>query len=122
MFELIGIEYEAVRISLGSLSVQAVSNRILQTPSSTQGTGTLNSLELGERQSVALFENPENREDEVFVREVVDASTRLLSSIMTLGTKKLLSFCPIRIFTRIVFASTILLKVWYHNAMSPYRD
>jgi hypothetical protein len=96
-YQMLLVDYQYVRMYINSLAVQALVER-----ASTRG-GQYVAFE------VDRFKM-ENRQDQKFIQEVIDASRSILSTTTTLAENGGLRYSPVRLFLRITSASIFLLK------------
>ena len=54
-----------------------------------------------------------------FIQEVVDGSRKIIKKVLELSDGGILKFCPARIFSRIISASILLLKVGAISLSNP---
>jgi hypothetical protein len=101
LLDLLFIEFQAVRIHINSLAVQAVIDR-----SFSHG----NRFTVpAERIMSVVFER--SSVDYEFIQMVVDGSRKLLRTVLSISKDGILVYCPVRVFSRTVSASILLLKV-----------
>jgi hypothetical protein len=100
------IEYQFTRTYINSLAVQAVVDRALKIHNPHSGPK--------EFRMTFVFEN--HSVDFPFIQDVVDGSRQILKAVLALNEEGVLKFCPVRIFSRIISASILLLKV-SHSTM-----
>ncbi|KAK0104577.1 hypothetical protein ONS95_004863 [Cadophora gregata] len=96
LLDMLFIEYQFTRTYINALSVQAVVDRAFKSPNQEGYLMT----SVFERHSV----------DWGFIQEVVDGSRKILEKVISLNDEGLLRFCPVRILSRIISASILLLK------------
>ncbi|KAH9204879.1 hypothetical protein DL95DRAFT_398191 [Leptodontidium sp. 2 PMI_412] len=96
LLDMLFIEFQFTRTCINSLSVQAVVDRAFKIPTQEQFLMT----SVFERHSV----------DWGFIQEVVDGSRKILKKVIELDGDGLLRFCPVRILSRTISASILLLK------------
>ena len=96
LLDMLFIEYQFTRTYINALAVQAVVERAFKTPNQEGYLMTY----VFERHSV----------DWEFIQEVVDGSRKILEKVISLNDEALLRFCPVRILSRIISASILLLK------------
>ncbi|PVH87269.1 hypothetical protein DL98DRAFT_649544 [Cadophora sp. DSE1049] len=96
LLDMLFIEYQFTRTYINALAVQAVVERAFKTPNQEGYLMT----SVFERHSV----------DWEFIQEVVDGSRKILEKVISLNEEGLLRFCPVRILSRIISASILLLK------------
>ncbi|UKZ81781.1 hypothetical protein TrVFT333_009554 [Trichoderma virens FT-333] len=92
-WQLILVDYHFVRVYINSLALQAVAGRMWK------DDGRMRNLQLKDSQ------------DSDFVREVIDASTRVLEMVIELSRDGNLKYLPARIFIRVASASMYLINV-----------
>lgn len=96
LLDMLFIEYQFTRTYINALAVQAVVERAFKSPNQEGYLMT----SVFERHSV----------DWEFIQEVVDGSRKILEKVISLNEEGLLRFCPVRILSRIISASILLLK------------
>lgn len=92
--DILFIDYQCLRIYLGSLGIQA----LVEGMSKDTNQDTQAAAQVGGRSSNAL------------VSEVTEASSAILSKSIALARAKILRFCPARTLSRITSACIFLLK------------
>lgn len=104
--DILSIEYYYLRTRLGSLCVNTISKRLLP---------RINSLSaLSEYLAVAnSIYDSHTFESRSSLHETLQASRSLLSLIVHLADRKRLHYAPLRVFTRAIFAATMIVKVIY---------
>ncbi|UKZ56040.1 hypothetical protein TrVGV298_009865 [Trichoderma virens] len=90
--QLILVDYHFVRVYINSLALQAVAGRMWK------DDGRMRNLQLKDSQ------------DSDFVREVIDASSRVLEMVIELSRDGNLKYLPARIFIRVASASMYLIN------------
>ncbi|KAL7916891.1 hypothetical protein GGI35DRAFT_434229 [Trichoderma velutinum] len=91
-WQLILVDYHFVRVYINSLALQAVSDRMCK------DDGQMSSSQIKDSQ------------DSDFVREVIDASSRVLQMVIELSRDGNLKYLPVRIFIRVASASMYLIN------------
>ncbi|EHK50923.1 hypothetical protein TRIATDRAFT_181939, partial [Trichoderma atroviride IMI 206040] len=91
-WQLILVDYHFVRVYINSLALQAVAGRMWK------DDGRMSSSQAKDRQ------------DSDFVREVIDASSRVLEIVIELSRDGNLKYLPVRIFIRVASASMYLIN------------
>ena len=94
-----------MRTYINSLAVQAVVDRVITMANPQSGTSNFQMTWVFERHSV----------DFEFIQEVVDGSRNILKTVLAFNDDGILKFCPVRIFSRVISASILLLKVTTTN-------
>lgn len=94
-WQLILVDYHFVRVYINSLALQAVAGRMWK------DDGRISSSQVKDNQ------------DSDFVREVIDASSRVLEMVIELSRDGNLKYLPVRIFIRVASASMYLINVCY---------
>lgn len=89
------MDYHFVRVYINSLALQAVAGRLCKDD--------------------GRIKNPQfkDSQDSDFVREVIDASSRVLEMVIGLSRDGNLKYLPARIFIRVASASMYLINVRY---------
>ncbi|PMD36046.1 hypothetical protein L207DRAFT_556549 [Hyaloscypha variabilis F] len=100
LLNMLFIEYQFTRTYINSLAVQAVVDRALKIHNPHSGPK--------EFRMTFVFEN--HSVDFPFIQDVVDGSRQILKAVLALNEEGVLKFCPVRIFSRIISASILLLK------------
>ncbi|KAH7165435.1 hypothetical protein EDB81DRAFT_779231 [Dactylonectria macrodidyma] len=108
MCEILDIEYQAVRIQLASISVQKLS-KLLSERADLRFDGSNIGDYLSKVQEF-LVSSPGNRDDYHFIKVAVDGSRSLLATVISLADNGNLTTVPFRVYGRVLFAVTILLK------------
>ena len=101
LLDVLFVEFQFTRTYINSLAVQAVVERVLKLAGPQAGPTPFCMNFVFESHSV----------DFPFIQEVVDGSRQILRAVIALNEEGVLKFCPIRIFSRIITASILLLKV-----------
>lgn len=95
------IEFQFARTYINSLAVQAVVERALKIANPSSGPTEFRMTFVFESHSV----------DFPFIQDVVSGSREILKAVLALNEEGVLKYCPVRIFSRIISASILLLKV-----------
>ncbi|KAF4629377.1 hypothetical protein G7Y89_g8772 [Cudoniella acicularis] len=100
LLDIMFIEFQFTRTYINSLAVQAVVDRALKSGAPATGPTEFVMTCVFERHSI----------DWGFIQEVVDGSRKILKKVLELNESGHLRYCPVRIFSRIISASILLLK------------
>lgn len=120
MREILDIEYLAVQIQLASISVQKISKCLSERADLSFDASTIDDY-LSKVQEF-LVSSSSNRDDYHFIRVAVDGSRSLLTTVISLADNGNLGTLPFRIYGRVLFAVTILLKVRdHHKLVTPHN-
>ena len=107
--EILEIDYQALRLQILSFSVQAVSTRLLELTHGHFGNISSGQDALGTYRLIT--QDPNYFDDAKMVQDAMQRARDLLTSCIHLQESHNLLDSPMRVFTRIVFAATLLLKV-----------
>lgn len=89
------MDYHFVRVYINSVALQAVAGRLFKDDGQMRNTHAM------------------DNQDSDFVREVIDASSRVLEMAIDLSRDGNLKYLPVRIFIRVASASMYLINVCY---------
>ncbi|CZR58202.1 related to C6 transcription factor [Phialocephala subalpina] len=100
LLDILFIEFQFARTYINSLAVQAVVERAFKaaTPQSKPPNFFM----------TCVFE--QHSVDYAFIQQVVDGSRNILKTVIALNEEGHLRYCPVRIFSRVISASILLLK------------
>ena len=101
LLDILFIEFQFTRTYINSLAVQAVAERAFKVGHPSSGPT--------EFLMTCVFES--HSVDFEFIQEVVDGSRKIIKKVLELSEEGILKYCPVRIFTRIISGSILLLKV-----------
>ena len=107
--DILFIEFQFTRTYINSLAVQAVAERAFKAGQPSSGPT--------EFLMTCVFES--HSVDFEFIQEVVDGSRKIIKKVLELNEEGVLKFCPIGIFSRIISASILLLKVGAIFSLKP---
>jgi hypothetical protein len=107
--DLLEIEYQALRLQILSFPVQAVSTRLLELTH-----GHFGNVSSG-HDALAIYrlitQDPKYSENAKMIQDALQRARGLLTTCIHLHEFQHLLYSPMRVFTRIIFAATLLLKV-----------
>jgi hypothetical protein len=126
MRHILSIEAEYVRMYINSLALQAVVERLSNNANNENINSTLSTASMSPTsRSMTSNIHPSTLMslyggDQEFVKEVVEASRSLLSTVVEgLLPNEYLKHCPIRTYFRIISGAMFLLKVSYAPLLEP---
>lgn len=109
--DILSIEYYSLQLRLNSLPIEALTQHLTKEVRASAERTSVQHLAIRLANDERYNTNIEIEQDKSFAKDALEAGRNLLCHASNMARQGLLKHAPQRIFTRIMFAATLLLKV-----------